>query len=106
MSGRIIQIKEEGNGMKPTLLIKGSKRRYCTHPYIDIDLDEREVRCQDCNAVLEPFEWILSLAYQERNQISALRELRKSVEELQQQKEQLQKEVNDLKAKKRNLIKH
>lgn len=49
---------------------------YCLHPSFTISEETRTVRCQKCNAVIEPFDLLLSIAKKETRLANDLRVLR------------------------------
>lgn len=75
----------------------------CQHKYVEIDADEREVRCQNCNAIVDPFEYVLGMAYEENSQMQYKKWLKREVEMLEKQKQDIIKEITNLKAQKRRL---
>ena len=79
--------------------IKKIKKHSCSHKYIEVDVEEREVRCQNCNTVIDPFEFIFGLATETENHISHKHFIENEVRELQDKKIKLEKEVANLKAK-------
>jgi len=79
--------------------IKKIKKHSCSHKYIEVDVEEREVRCQNCNTVIDPFEFIFGLATETENHISHKHFIENEVRELQDKKIKLEKEVTNLKAK-------
>ena len=86
-----------------SLPIKKKKKDYCSHTNVEVDVDEKELRCVECNAVVYPFDYVLSLAYEERKLFWEMEELRKGISELRGQKSRLEKDVANLKAAKRRL---
>jgi hypothetical protein len=99
--GEVIQLKSNSNEIRASLPIK--REKICLHKYVEVDIDEHELRCTQCDARIDPFEFVLSLAHEERNQIWTLKELKKQVEIFKKEKDQLQKDVANLKAQKRRL---
>jgi hypothetical protein len=100
--GEIIQLNAKATDeIRESLKIK--QAHHCSHKYVEVDIDERELRCQTCKSVVEPFDFILSMAYEERNQQWTQKELKRQIESLKDEKQRLEKDVNNLKAQKRRI---
>lgn len=57
------------------------RAQYCRHPGMYVNEQERQCRCQKCGAVLDPFDYLLSVAKRETTMagnINALREEERS----------------------------
>lgn len=97
----VIQLKPRSNDdLQPSLPIK-KQSGHCSHKSVQIDIDEKELRCTNCNAVIYPFDYVLSLAYEERKLFWDMDEVRQQIKKLTEQKKLLEKEVSNLKAAKR-----
>lgn len=94
-----IKITQE---IKPSLPIK-EPLRYCSHRRVQVDEHQRELTCQECEAVLDPFEFILSVAREERMHFWNKKEVQDSIKQLSEERERLQKDVNNLKSQKKRL---
>jgi hypothetical protein len=101
--GDILTLTPYENKLQPSLLIK--EDAFCSHEYVKLDKDARILTCRKCNAFVDPFEFMLQVAYKERRLFWTKEELERKIKELSEEKERLQKEVNNLKAQKRNLNK-
>ncbi|SRH03681.1 hypothetical protein [Shigella flexneri] len=61
----LFPIKEDDPRNQVNFLYKPSERPYCHHASVRVDEKERQVRCKICGAVVEPFDWMLSVAKRE-----------------------------------------
>lgn len=94
---KIIHLKPNSDGDIRTFTIH--KGKFCTHKAVEVDVDEREVRCQRCNAVVDAFDYVLSLASEENTHFFNLDQLKKNIKSLQLEQERLEKNVRNLKAR-------
>jgi len=90
--------------ISPQLPIK-HKNKYCLHSHVEVDEDERCLRCIKCNSFIDTYEYILSLAREERNFFWQLAAIQNKISEAKIEKEQLLKDIIDLKSAKRKLLK-
>lgn len=98
--GEIIQLTPKSEeDIRASLPIK--KEKICQHKYVEVDIDEHELRCQQCKAKVDPFEFVLSMAYEERNQLWTRKKLKTEVENLKKERDELERVVKNLKAQKR-----
>ncbi|WP_236507842.1 hypothetical protein [Escherichia coli] len=73
----LFPVKEDDPRNQVNFLYEPSERAYCHHASVRVDEKERQVRCKICGAVVEPFDWMLSVAKRETRQ-----ERRKNIEKL------------------------
>ncbi len=64
-------------------------RPYCHHASVRVDEKERQVRCKICGAVVEPFDWMLSVAKRETRLADDVRLLRQEERERRKNIEKL-----------------
>ena len=81
-----------------TLIIK-LEGRQCPHNMVVMIQKDREVRCQFCEALVDPFDHLLYLATLEENTRTMRYELAEECKKLREEKERLQKDVRNLDAK-------
>lgn len=81
--------------------IKRVNKHSCSHKFIEVDVEEREVRCQKCNTVVDSFDFIYGLATETENHVSHKFMLESETKELQERKFKLENEIKNLKAKER-----
>lgn len=70
-------------------LYEPSERPYCHHASVRVDEKERQVRCKICGAVVEPFDWMLSVAKRETRLADDVRLLRQEERERRKNIEKL-----------------
>ncbi|WP_252964802.1 hypothetical protein, partial [Shigella sonnei] len=61
----LFPVKEDDPRNQVNFLYEPSERPYCHHASVRVDEKERQVRCKICGAVVEPFDWMLSVAKRE-----------------------------------------
>jgi hypothetical protein len=83
---------------------KKTEKRYCPHDVVMVDQEERMVRCEQCNSVIEPFDYVVSLANNEGKHWWNLKELERQIKLLTETKGRLEKDVINLKSQKRRLF--
>jgi len=81
--------------------IKRVKKHSCNHKLIEVDVEEKEIRCQSCNTIVDSFDFIYGLATETENHVSHKQMLEREIKELQERKFRLEKDVNNLRAKER-----
>jgi predicted solute-binding protein len=74
--------------------IKRVNNHVCSHKFIEIDVQEREIRCQKCNTVVDAFDFIYRLATETENHVSYKKRLEYEVLDLENRKIQLEKDLN------------
>lgn len=72
---------------------------YCDHKYVELDEDTRQITCNECKKVIDPFEFVLGWAKEERRQIWNLQDLHRQIAERTLERDELLKEVKSLKGK-------
>lgn len=81
------------------------KEGYCTHKSVEVDEDERDIRCVSCNARIDPFDYIWKMAIKERNVLFIIADLEKKQKQELEKLEELEKQVRNLKSQKNRLLK-
>jgi hypothetical protein len=76
---------------------------FCPHEQIKIFPHHRVIQCSNCNATLDPFEHLLSVARKEGNQLSNITYLQHRVKHYSEEIEKLKKEILKLRKEKRGL---
>ncbi|EOO5922292.1 hypothetical protein QPL35_16835 [Escherichia coli] len=61
----LFPVKEDDPRNQVNFLYEPSERPYCHHASVRVDEKERQVRCKICGAVVEPFDWMFSVAKRE-----------------------------------------
>jgi len=79
--------------------IKKIKNHICSHKLIEVDIEDKLVRCQSCNSIVDPFDFITQLATTSENHISYEKYLKFEIDQLTNYKERLEKNINNLKSK-------
>jgi hypothetical protein len=91
--------------MTVTRSIKRSgERKYCQHHHVEVDEQERTVRCTDCNSLIDAFEYILTWANQEHSLEMQVAYLKKELRTLNDQKAELLKTVSYMKRKRAKIV--
>ncbi|EEQ2187686.1 hypothetical protein G5664_25560 [Escherichia coli] len=81
--------KEDDPRNQVNFLYEPSERTYCHHASVRVDEKERQVRCKICCAVVEPFDWMLSVAKRETRLADDVRLLRQEERERRKNIEKL-----------------
>lgn len=81
--------KEDDPRNQVNFLYEPSERPYCHHASVRVDEKERQVRCKICGAVVEPFDWMLSVAKRETGLADDVRLLRQEERERRRNIEKL-----------------
>lgn len=104
MNGVIPKLKsiDKDNTPKPKLTIK-VKKGYCNHSSVEVDTNLKCLQCTSCKAIIYPFDYILQIAYAERDILYQIKELKTQIQNLKLEKNTLEKEVRNLKAKKNRI---
>jgi len=74
----------------------------CTHMKLQVDSHHRSLTCRRCGAVVDPFDWISSVAAGETKVEWELKELRREITDHRQGLEKLKKEEVNTRARIRN----
>ncbi|EFW1376269.1 hypothetical protein F3J82_22325, partial [Shigella sonnei] len=77
----LFPVKEDDPRNQVNFLYEPSERPYCHHASVRVDEKERQVRCKICGAVVEPFDWMLSVAKRETRLADDVRLLRQEEQE-------------------------
>lgn len=84
-------------------IVLSEKENYCSHEQVQVWQYHRVVKCSNCGANLDPFDFILSCGKQERYALSSLQYIRWEIKQSYAERDKLRKEVINLKAQKRRL---
>ncbi|MED0056229.1 ead/Ea22-like family protein [Escherichia marmotae] len=85
----LFPVKEDDPRNQVNFLYEPSERPYCHHASVRVDEKERQVRCKNCGAVVEPFDWMLSVAKRETRLADDVRLLRQEEQERRKNIEKL-----------------
>ncbi len=85
----LFPVKEDDPRNQVNFLYEPSERPYCHHASVRVDEKERQVRCKICGAVVEPFDWMLSVAKRETRLADDVRLLRQEERERRKNIEKL-----------------
>ncbi|CAD5748584.1 putative bacteriophage protein [Escherichia coli] len=77
----LFPVKEDDPRNQVNFLYEPSERPYCHHASVRVDEKERQVRCKICGAVVEPFDWMLSVAKRETRLADDVKLLRQEEQE-------------------------
>ncbi|MFT8211562.1 MAG: hypothetical protein ACMZI0_15105 [Symbiopectobacterium sp.] len=70
-------------------LPEGTQRRFCPHDIVWVNEQERQVRCRRCELVLDPFDYMLSVANKEVKLADTVKYLRREEKQRRQNIEKL-----------------
>ncbi|HGX8731247.1 TPA: hypothetical protein ACJINN_000678 [Escherichia coli] len=106
-SGNIVlfPVKEDDPRNQVNFLYKPSEKPYCHHASVRVDEKERQVRCKICGAVVEPFDWMLSVAKRETRLADDVKQLRQEERERRKNIEKLIQIERNVKARIRRATK-
>ncbi|EFO1089280.1 hypothetical protein ABVX95_000945 [Escherichia coli] len=106
-SGNIVlfPVKEDAPRNQVNFLYKPSEKPYCHHASVRVDEKERQVRCKICGAVVEPFDWMLSVAKRETRLADDVKQLRQEERERRKNIEKLIQIERNVKARIRRATK-
>ena len=85
----LFPVKEDDPRNQVNFLYEPSERPYCHHASVRVDEKERQVRCKICGAVVEPFDWMLSVAKRETRLADDVKLLRQEEQERRKNIEKL-----------------
>jgi len=74
--------------------------KYCQHKNVDLDDKMRTIECTECGAIMEPFEFLKRLAYEESDHIKRLGALKIEVLKLSSIRDKLEQQISELKKRK------
>ncbi len=77
---------------------------YCQHNSIIFDEKMRSLECKDCNAVIEPFDFIKHIAYKEHRYFITLRDIQSQIKVLRNERNDLYRQVTNLKSQIRRAV--
>lgn len=84
---------------RPPLDVQRAKPMGCYHRQVVVYEENREVRCQSCNALLDPFDVIMEYAERERRFHFASEYRKKKQRQLEERIESLKREERNTKAR-------
>lgn len=91
-------ITESGRGF-----IVKQKNQHCYHDQCIIDVDQRTVCCAQCEALLDPFEYLLQAGRKEHAAFLQKDWINKERNRLSEEADKLKKEISYLKSQKKKL---
>jgi hypothetical protein len=74
-------------------------QKFCAHEQIRIFPHHRLIHCRDCQAVLDPFDYMLKAGRLSHNFLSHMKYLKIQMDRMVKEEEQLRKLYNSLKKK-------
>lgn len=75
------------------------KTTHCMHWRVEVDEEKKIVTCQDCNHVIDPFQFVLTMAFDEESIEYRVTELKRKLKSLSDEYDQLSKTVSYMKRK-------
>ena len=70
-------------------LYEKADRPFCNHSMVSVNEKDREIRCRTCGALVEPFDWMLSVAKKETQLADNVKSLRLEEKQRRQNIEKL-----------------
>lgn len=101
----LFPVKEDDPRNQVNFLYEPSEKPYCHHASVRVDEKERHVRCKICGAVVEPFDWMLSVAKRETRLADNVKQLRQEERERRKNIEKLIQIERNVKARIRRATK-
>lgn len=77
-------------------------KRPCYHPRVAVIIEARHLECRDCGEIIDPLEWIRSLASDWDRYVHRWRTARHEVNAIEKRLEQSKRDEKNLKARLRN----
>ncbi|OCA55157.1 hypothetical protein [Photorhabdus namnaonensis] len=90
---------KEGEDLKEKIAFIYERATFCFHSGIYVNEAERQIRCKKCNQVLDPFDYLLSIAKKETKLISDIKWLREEEKQRRQNIEKLIQIERNIKAR-------
>ncbi len=87
--GKLIEVK-----FREKLLPITERKNYCDHHNVEVDPEARILSCVKCEAFVDPFEYILQLAYNERSVHAWIEQLEKERQQLWNERDKLKSQVS------------
>ncbi|EGX06793.1 TPA: hypothetical protein ACHKMM_000749 [Escherichia coli] len=101
----LFPVKDDDPRNQVNFLYELSEKPYCHHASVRVDEKERQVRCKICGAVVEPFDWMLSVAKRETRLADDVKQLRQEERERRKNIEKLIQIERNVKARIRRATK-
>jgi hypothetical protein len=97
--GKVVPIQSIAEPSDKRIFKLNRPKKFCAHKLIEVDVDEREIRCRKCQAKIDSFDWIV---WQAQNNETDM--LTKEIVSLTEQKERLQRDLSKLKSELKYLV--
>lgn len=101
---KVISIAVKKREGLPKRLSPQRQKAFCPHYQVIADQETRQVYCERCGAILDPFEFIYRSACMEDCHFSNLSMIKVEIKKLQEQQQELTKQINNLKSQRRRLL--
>ncbi len=86
--------------VSPSYTFRVKEKTECIiHKQVEVDEDARRIFCKKCGVEIDPFSFILTLAYEERQYFWSFEHLRRERDKLQQELDKLKNQVTYQRAK-------
>ncbi len=89
--------------LEKTFNIKRESDAYCSCEFMEIDYDNRELRCRNCDRVHDPFDFLVAVSKRETKHFENVNSLSKYEYELRQKISRLNSTIFKLEKRKREL---
>lgn len=77
-----------------------NKQKLCTHIAVIVDEATRTIECDECGIILDPFDYLRKVCYQEEHAFQRLDALKAELPKLEKQYQRLSREVQKLRGEK------
>lgn len=100
----VVSFPERKEGLKDSQVIgrEAAFKPFCTHDAVLVNDKERTLRCRRCEALLDPFDYVVSLCDTESRYIENVKYLRREEKQRRQNIEKLIQIERNAKARIRN----
>lgn len=95
----IVEVDFKSASVKRVFTKKAADYNYCTHPQMVIDEHLRQLSCEICRKVIDPYDYVAFLANKENRLSVSVNLLKKEELALKEKIESLKKEYKNLKAR-------
>lgn len=80
------------------------RKGYCCHSHVTVCEKTRMLECQNCGAIIDPFDFMWEWACKDRNLQYVRKELKKDIERLSTQLKELKRQERNTKARIRRVV--
>lgn len=82
--------------LKQHINFKKTSKEFCSHKYVEIDEEKRQVECTECDMVVSPYDFLVKTAYEESKAFDRLNLLNEELLKKEKRYKFLLKEIDRL----------